>query len=228
MRLSSWRPRTGSAYIRERPTCWPDWHALWRCREPRARATPRPILLAACRLGKVPATVPAGMETTIDSAISAFDADELRSKPIGFYTWSGALSAVFRQDRMLQSELKGAGGIGAIARAIHSDQSARASYLGYLALVSRLTNPLSGRDLSGPLQTVGSGGSDFPAQGLAFFPASRSHETDLVKKLYMDKPIPEGFNLVNEMVRGFARVRSTSSRRDLRVGMTIRRGHLSR
>ena len=53
--------------------------------------------------------------------------------------------------------------------------------------------------------TLDAGGSEFPSKGLAFFPASRAHETDLVKKLYMDRPIPEGFNLVEEMVR---RIRS--------------------
>ena len=106
---------------------------------------------------------------------------------------------------MLQSELKGEAGIAALARAIHSDKSARATYEGYLALGSRLTNPLTSPDLRGPLGELDAGGSEFPAKGLAFFPASRAHETDLVKKLYMDRPIPEGFNLVEEMVR---RIRS--------------------
>ena len=106
---------------------------------------------------------------------------------------------------MLQTELKGEAGIAALARAIHADKSARATYEGYLSLVSRLTNPLSGRDLRGALQTLDSGGSEFPSKGVAFFPASRAHETDLVKKLYVDRPIPEGFSLVDEMVK---RIRS--------------------
>jgi hypothetical protein len=159
------------------------------------------ILLAACRLGGVPAVVPPGIEAAVGSAVKEFDADPLRSKPIGFYTWSGALSGIFRQDRMLQSELKGEAGIAALARAIHSDVSARATYAGYLALVSRLTNPLTDPDLSGVLRTLDAGGSEFPSKGLGFFPASRAHETDLVKKLYMGRPIPEGFNLAEEMVR---------------------------
>ena len=72
------------------------------------------VLLAACRLGGVPAAAPAGMESAIDLAVSEFDADALRSKPIGFYTWSDKLAAIFRQDRMLQSELVGAAGIAAL------------------------------------------------------------------------------------------------------------------
>jgi hypothetical protein len=163
------------------------------------------VLLAACKLGDMPLDVPTAIESSLRSAVIEFLADERRSKPIGFYTWSGKLSAIFRQDRMLQTELKGAAGIAALARAIHADKSARATYEGYLTLVSRLTNPLSGADLRGPLHTVDSGGSEFPSKGLSFFPASRSHETDLVKKLYMNQPIPEGFNLVEEMVK---RIRS--------------------
>src|SRR5262249_22170748 len=71
----------------------------------------------------------------------------------------------------------------------------------YLGLVSRLTNPLTGADLRGLLRTLDAGRSEFPAKGVAFFPASRAHETDLIKKLYMNQPIPEGFNLVAEMIR---------------------------
>ena len=83
-------------------------------------------MLAACRIGGVPADVPSAMEPAVASAINEFDADALRSKPIGFYTWSTPLSALFRQDRMLQTELKGKAGIAALARAIQSDKPARA------------------------------------------------------------------------------------------------------
>ncbi len=37
------------------------------------------------------------------------------------------------------------------------------------------------------------------------FPASRSHEVSLFEKLYQDRPIPDGFDLMNELIR---RVRS--------------------
>jgi hypothetical protein len=159
------------------------------------------VLFAAAGLGGVPVTAPPGLQPLVASATQEFLADALRSKPIGFYTWSGPLTAIFRQDRMLQSELKGEPGIEALARAIHGDPAARGTYEGYLRLVSRLTNPLVGADLRGPLRTLDEGGSQFPAKGVAFFPASRAHETDLVKKLYGNRPIPEGFDLVNEMVR---------------------------
>ena len=159
------------------------------------------VLFAACKLGDVQVDAPRELNATVQSTINEFLADELRSKPIGFYTWSPMHSAIFRQDRMLQTELKGEAGIAALARALHANKPARATYEEYLSLVSRLTNPQSGRDLRGVLQTLDSGGAEFPSLGVAFFPASRAHETDLTEKLYMGRPIPEGFSLVDEMIK---------------------------
>ncbi len=166
---------------------------------------PGMVLFAACKLGDVQVDAPRELNATVQSAVNEFLADELRSKPVGFYTWSPALSGIFRQDRMLQTELKGEAGIATFARALHADKAARATYEEYLSLVSRLTNPLSGRDLRGVLQTLDSGGAEFPSHGVVFFPTSRAHETGLIKKLYMDKPIPQGFSLIDEMMK---RIRS--------------------
>ena len=159
------------------------------------------MLLAACRLGGVPVGVPRGMEGTVEAALGTFRADALRSKPIAFYTWSAPLAAIFQQDRMLQTELKGPAGIAAVARALQGDPKACAAYEGYLALVARLTNPLTGPDLRGPLATLDAGRADVPGNGVSFFPPSRAHETDLVMKLYGNRPIPEGFNLMDELIR---------------------------
>jgi hypothetical protein len=163
------------------------------------------VVLSACKLGDVPADLRPAIEPDVRLAVNKFIADKFSSTPIGFYSWNGLLSGIFRQDRMLQSELRGVYGITALARAIHADASVRGTYEQYLTLVARLTNPLSKPDLRGPLQTLDAGGSNFPSSGLAFFPASRSHETDLVNKLYANRPIPEGFNLAAEMIK---RIRS--------------------
>jgi hypothetical protein len=159
------------------------------------------MILAACRLGGVPAAGPKGMDAAVEAALGTFRGDALRSKPIGFYTWSAPLAAIFQQDRMLQTELKGAAGIAAVARAMHDDPSARAAYERYLALVAGLTNPLTGPDLRGALANLDAGRAVFPEQGISFFPASRAHETDLVMKLYGNRPIPQGFNLMDELIR---------------------------
>jgi len=165
------------------------------------------VLLAACRLGKVPVEVPTSLEAAVDAVERQFLADPLRSRPMGFYTGSPALSDIFRQDRMLQSELEGAEGIGRLARALADEPEPRATYDAYLSLTDRLTNPGSGlADLRGVVRAIQSGRpGKIPDKGVAVFPASRGHETDLVMKLYGNKPIPDGFSLVDEMVR---RIRS--------------------
>lgn len=163
--------------------------------------SPPAIVLAACRLGNVPAAIPPPGLPAVQSTESTFLTDPLRSRPIGFYTWSPALGSIFRQDRMLQSEFQGRGGIEAVVRALHSDAQARATYDAYETLVSRMTNPQATADLRGLLAQLDRGPLSAPDKGLAFFAPSRAHETDLIKKLYGNRPIPDGFSLVDELVR---------------------------
>jgi hypothetical protein len=69
----------------------------------------------------------------------------------------------------------------------------RAAYALMLRLNARLTNPSAGADL-------------FEGKGKpAVLPPSLAHETELGKKLYGDKPIPDGFNLADELLE---RIRS--------------------
>jgi hypothetical protein len=158
-------------------------------------------ILAACKLGGLDIDLPAAARQPVQAVVDEFLASDLRSKPISFYTWSEALSAIFQQDRMLQSELKGAAGVQAIVRGLHADPQSRAAYEGYLTLVTRLTNPPVYADLRRPLAELDRGALVVPSEGIYFFPPSRSHETELIKRLYGNRPIPEGFSLVDEMVR---------------------------
>ena len=167
------------------------------------------LVLAAAKLGNAQLDLAAELQRQVQSAIDTFLRDELRSKPVGFYTWSDELARIFQQDRLLQTELRGEAGIRQLVEALHADPRARATYEGYLALVSRLTNPLVDPDLRGELAALERRGLTVPLAGLHFFPPSRSHEADLVKQLYGTRPIPDGFSLVDEMVR---RIRSRALR----------------
>lgn len=163
--------------------------------------SPPAIVLAAGRLGRLPVAVPPGVESALVSTEKAFLSNPLRSEPIGVYTWSPALESIFRQDRMLQSEFKGKTGIESVARALHANPEARATYESYLALVTRMTNPLATPSLQPLLHELDSGQVAVPDKGLAFFPTSQAHETELIKRLYGNRPIPEGFSLVDEMIK---------------------------
>lgn len=133
---------------------------------------------------------------------TAFLGDALRSKPIGFYTWSEDLTRIFQHDRMLQSDLSGEPDAASVAAAIADDASLAAAYAASLRLPARLTNALACADLRSPIA---------PGRATAFFPPSRAHETDLVSKMFGSSPIPEGFELMKELV---ARIR------DRRVDLT--------
>lgn len=143
------------------------------------------ILVAAARLGGLDApAAPAEVETVLERILEDFHAAPFRSKPIGFYTWSDALRRIFQQDRMLQTMLKGEDQAAALLAAMQRDAPLVAAYQAHHRLFARLTNPL----VETPLMR-------------RFFPPSVSHETELVKRLFTGKPIPDGFVLVDEMIR---------------------------
>ncbi len=161
----------------------------------------RDVVLGAKHLGDPGFDLPRDARAEVDRFLD----DPLRSKPVGFYTWNEDLARIFRQDRMLQAEMDGPEGLDAIARTLHGDREARSTYEGMLRLAERLTNPLAGPDLRPALAALDRGETPNWPRGLALLPPSRSHETDLIMRLYGDRPIPEGFNLADEMI---ARIRA--------------------
>jgi hypothetical protein len=72
------------------------------------------------------------------------------------------------------------------------------TYAAHLDLASRLTNPLAAPDLRPFLS--GEAEPD-PHRKPCLFPPARSPETDLVLRLFGNSPIPEGFDLLAEVVR---------------------------
>ena len=168
--------------------------------DPFMAQTAQELLLGAARLGKVPEqAIPPSIEPHVRHAVKAFLADELRSKPVGFYTWSEQLRNIFKQDRMLQGEIDSIG-IKTIVNALIVDPQARSTYERHLRLISRLTNPFANPDLRKVLDAIERGSEDV-AEGGRFFPPSVAYETEIGKKLYGDKPIPDGFVLADEMIR---------------------------
>lgn len=163
--------------------------------------SPAAIVAGACKLGggKIEAT-PAVQQT-----IDAFLSNPLVSKPIGFYTWSRELKAIFQQDRLLQTELAGRKQIEQLVRILQEDSRARKTYSDQLELAARLTNPLTKPDLRQAMAALEKDDAAAPSSGIYFLPPSRSHETDLVMKLFGASAIPEGFELFAELI---ARIRT--------------------
>jgi hypothetical protein len=129
-----------------------------------------------------------------------FLGDELRSKPIGFYTWSEELEQIFQRDRMLQTELD-VQTARSYASALARDNALFKAYTTSLELMEKLTNPLAKGDLRQAAAALKGGGAPTFQMPLSLFPPSRAAETDLIKKLFGGGQIPEGFNLADEMIK---------------------------
>ena len=161
------------------------------------------LLTAAARLGGMQPQVGAEVARQAQVLQEKFLASELRSKPLGFYTWNKALIQVFQRDRMLQTPLDEPAArplAGALAR----NHGLFKAYVASLSLNEKLTNPLAWDDLRQPASALKDGRAPSfprPPRQMSLFPPSQAQETNLIKKLYGDQPIPEGFNLADEMVK---------------------------
>jgi hypothetical protein len=163
------------------------------------------FIYGACELGGIHTTFPQSSNATVKLMVADFLRDELRSKPVGFYTWSSDLERIFRQDRLLQTPLRCVTAVKTLADLMNRNDRLRNTYTAYLDLMSRLTNPPTKPDLRPFLLDASENWMQRPSNDICFFPPSRAHETDLIKKLYDDRPVPDGFNLMDELI---ARIRS--------------------
>ncbi len=98
--------------------------------------------------------------------------DPVRSKPLGFYTWSESLERVFRRDRFL-GEVLDKGDAAALAASIASDVRLRAEYVRRLRRVSRLTNPFA---VSSLMWRLSASPPRLPADKESLFPPSAAPE----------------------------------------------------
>lgn len=161
---------------------------------------PTTALLAAARIVSGE-NVDEPLQSRGESIAHEFLNDEKRSKPIGFYTWSEELARIFRQDRLLQSDIATHTDLEQVARAIHAQPHRRGVYEMAVHLAEGLTNPLAMADLRPMLRSLDSGESYQAPKKLALLPPSVAHETELVRRLFDDKPIPDGFDLMKELIR---------------------------
>jgi len=155
------------------------------------------VFFAAASLGHANYRAPRCVADAAKRTLKEFLAAPLRSKPLGFYTWQRYLQQVFRQDRLLQTRLQGDAGIAALVAALEGDTAARDVYAATLRLNARLTNPPVAQDLTA---RYGGKKPPLPRKGIRFYPPSRSHEVTLAERLWGDRPVPEGADLMNELI----------------------------
>lgn len=147
-------------------------------------------ILAAVQLGGLKPKVDRRDAARALRLTKTFLADELASKPIGFYSHSNDLAHIFQQDRMLQQPIEPdpARLIGAVLKA---EDHLHAAYLGSLSLAGGMSGTLVGPNVLDALDATGPGELEYK-----FLPPSRSHEMELGKELFGDQEIPDGFDLI--------------------------------
>jgi hypothetical protein len=167
-----------------------------------------PFLAAALELAGV--KVEPADDVAKTRLLTTFAEEEVRSKPIGFYTWTKHLQACFRFHRFLQHEFSASELTGpmAIRAALLKDPSLLTDYHKILRFYSQLTNAaicLSVMDLPAPeekgvtLADIAKN-KKLTRETVAFFPASASRETVLFDKLFPNGLSPN-VNLMKELVR---------------------------
>lgn len=161
-----------------------------------------PVLLAAGILGGRIAAAPQQWQAQVDSVLGEFLSDPLRSKPLGFYTWTTELTDIFRQDRMLQTKFSGET-LELLAAVMRRQADLRKSYETLLAIGERLTNYYAHADLR---KYIAPAGSVKDEETAALFPSCASPETTLTERMFpLPTAVPGDFSLMDEVVHGIRR-----------------------
>jgi hypothetical protein len=145
-----------------------------------------------------------------DAFLSQFQANEVASKPIGFYTWNETLAACFRFLRFFQRQFT-AGELAvplAIAQALAQNEALLADYRKAMQFYAKLTNPYTCLSVADLVSLKPSDAQSFAAlckakqvarPAVALFPPSTSRETVLIEKLF-PTGLPPNANLMHELV----------------------------
>jgi hypothetical protein len=151
---------------------------------------------AASRLGGDQPSVPADLSAKVDAKQAEFLASASEAKPIGFYTWSNELKAIWQQDRLLQRELASESAC-VLAVAIAADPARRAQYQGLVSLYGKLTNPVKSSLVS--LLAAASTGTCTTSDTHAFLSRSETPEVHLFEMLYPNG-VPPDADLMADLI----------------------------
>lgn len=183
----------------------------------------RVFLGAAIVAGGDRALLSDALATEAQTYADQFLADQAVARPIGFYTWSPALEAVFRQDRYLQAQVPPFddmfGAMAATAAVLAEEPALLAQYEQLLALYAGLTNPFVSHtpadlvpyveDLTAldDLEVVRAA---FEAEhpvlfacapaDYAFLPASRSKDTEYYNANWCITGLPDGTSFMDAFI----------------------------
>ena len=137
---------------------------------------------------------PVGLSVKARELADSFRADEVRSKPIAFYTWTPTLSACFRVLRFFAEPIRDVAVSQEVARVLGDDPALLAEYRKALLFYGRLSNPLAGNS---PADQIG---KVRPAHARRSRSSRhRRRETELFTKVFPLGP-PHDANLMRTLI----------------------------
>jgi len=155
------------------------------------------LLYNALSLGGYDAKVSGKVKNIAKDSLKVFLSNELYSKPIGIYTWNDELKKIFQQDRYLQKPILAEKEIALMSRVVSKNEKTSAGYGSVLTLAERMNNPFPPEycDFRSPAEKE-SGKCTY-----CFIPPSMAHESELIKRLYGNRPIPDKFSLIDALIK---------------------------
>lgn len=165
------------------------------------------LIAAAARLAGLPVSMSPALATRVSAQLQTFRSKPA-AKPMGFYTWSKKLTRAFQRDRLLQTALAPAAGL-ALARALASSPKLVRTYATLLRVDARLNNPPDHPSLSRIVRALRLKRKPrWPRRSsVSFLPPAWNPEFHLIRRLYGNRPVPAGFQLMDEVVRRVRRGR---------------------
>lgn len=149
----------------------------------------------------------------VDEFLKDFENNPNLSKPVQIFSWDDELKSIFKQERILQTPLKlleDQYGAQLVADTIKNDQDLFDTYVTYLEITQKISNPFRIPDLR--ILFDQSESTQYDIEIAAIVPPIVSYEEDLLAKIVgPGNPVPENLSLLDEFIN-FIRQRKVSLR----------------
>ena len=161
------------------------------------------FLAAAIELAGGEIAIDDSLQTMQADYLRQFNQDELRNKPIGFYTWNDDLKWIWRFSKFLQTKFTDPKIPNQIVAVLEAEQELSDAYQQLCRHANQMSNPAVCLNLSqlapGKSLLVLASQYGVGDEAVAVFPASESKETTLFTRLFANG-VPDNANLMSALI----------------------------